>query len=381
MKVLIYFLPAIFLLGIITSYEDTKDGKIRNKWVAAALVYAFIAYSVLITYFYFTSGINQHYLIELLTNFLFAITVGFGAWYFCIWTAGDGKLFIAFSALIPLSVYKFGYQEWIPSFTLLINTFIPALLIMVISVLFKIKLNDAKNVFKSFLKEFFQPKQLFDSVIALFALFWIIQILLSLAGLNSYILRFVLTMLVFSSFQSKFGDKVLYIMLAVSVLRMIIDKSVYSLSFLIDFLILVFVWRLIRSFLSGSISKLGLKVFAKEVEVDNLKPGMILSEVIQKKEKMSKQELNLSKKMLDTKIIKYKQAYYIKKPKGTIDLNNFIGEEAEGLTKEQISKIKEIGIKKVKVSQTLPFAPFMFLGVIITILGKGNILILVKNLI
>lgn len=377
-----YFLPAIIALGIITSYEDIKFGKIRNKWIILALTYAVITYCILITYHYLTAGLNQHYLIELLTNTLFAVAVGFGAWYLGIWTAGDGKLFIAFSALIPLSVYTVGYQAWIPSITLLINIFISASLIMFVFMIFKVRPKDIKKVFTSFFKEFFQPKQLLESVIYLFAIFWIMQILLSLIGLGTnYILRLILTIVIFTAIQKKLGNKALYIMLALSLLRFIMDKSVYSWSFLADLLILVFVWRFIKSLLTGSISKLAQEIFTKDIKVNELKQGMILSEIIQKKEKLTKQELNDLKRLPDTEIIKYKGDYIIKKPKSSIEFDNFIDEEAEGITKKQIYKIKDIGFAKIRVSQTIPFAPFIFLGVLLTILVKGNILIVIINLI
>ncbi|MBR9691276.1 hypothetical protein GOV06_00660, partial [Candidatus Woesearchaeota archaeon] len=185
--ILWFFLPGILILGIITSYEDIKYGKIRNKWIIASLIYAFIVYAGLISLYLLQEGISSHYLIEIGTNLLFAIFVGFGFWYLRIWTAGDGKLFIAYSALIPLSVYSLGYQEWIPSFTLLVNIFVPALLIMLIWVLFKAKIKDIKKTLVSFLKEFLQPKQLLNSVIYLFAIYWVIQLLLSFIGIgNSY---------------------------------------------------------------------------------------------------------------------------------------------------------------------------------------------------
>lgn len=303
------------------------------------------------------------------------------AWYFGIWTAGDGKLFIAFSALIPLSAYKIGYQKLIPSITLLINIFIPALLIMVIFILFKIRIKNLKKILESLLKEFFHPKELLNSIIYLFGIYWVIQLLLSLIGLDDYILRIVLTLLIFLIIQKKLKNKALYFMFAISLVRFIIDKSIYSLSFLIDFLILVFIWRLIRSFLKGTISKLGQEIFTKNIKVSKLKLGMILSETIEKKEKITKKELSILKKEPDIKIIKYKSNYYIKKPKPLLELKNFIEEEAEGLTIKQIKKIKNIGIKKIKVSQTIPFAPFIFLGVILTIIANGNILIVIKNLI
>ena len=269
-KMIQYFLPAIIALGIITSYEDIKSGKIRNKWIILALTYAVITYCILITYHYLTAGLNQHYLIELLTNTLFAVAVGFGAWYLGIWTAGDGKLFIAFSALIPLSVYTVGYQAWIPSITLLINIFISASLIMFVFMIFKVRPKDIKKVFTSFFKEFFQPKQLLESVIYLFAIFWIMQILLSLIGLGTnYILRLILTIVIFTAIQKKLGNKALYIMFALSLLRFIMDKSVYSWSFLADLLILVFVWRFIKSLLTGSISKLAQEIFTKDIKVND----------------------------------------------------------------------------------------------------------------
>ena len=376
-----YFLPAILALGVITSYQDIKIGKIRNKWIITALAYACAAYIGLITYTHFTAGIREHYIIELVTNMLFAIGIGFGVWYFGIWTAGDGKLFIAFAALIPLSSYSLGYQEWIPSITLLINIFVPASLLLIIFILFKMKKKDIKNVLKSFLKQFFQPRQLLNSVIYLFAIFWIMQILLSSIGLgNSYFLRFILTIGAFVAIQKKLGNKTLYIMLAISLARFAIDKSIYSLSFLIDLLLLLLIWKFIQSFLTGSTTKLGQEIFAQDIDINKLKPGMVLSEIIEKKGKINEEELNTLKKKDGTEVIKYKGEYYIKNRKSSITQNNYIDEEAEGLTTRQISKISELGFKKIRVSQTMPFAPLIFLGVILTIIAKGNILILIQKL-
>lgn len=380
-------MPAILLLGIITSYQDIKFGKIRNKWIILALVYAILAYTILISFYLSKGNIRPQYLAELGTNLLFSIVVGFGLWYLNVWTAGDGKLFIAYSALIPLSAYSIGYQKWIPSLTLVINIFVAALAIMLILVLFKTRIKDIKKVSIGFLKEFFQPKQLLDSIIYLFAIFWIMQILLSLIGLgNNYFLRIALTLIALSFMQKKLGNKTLYIMIIISLARFIIDRSVYSLSFLTNFIILILIWRFFVGFLRGGISKLGHEIFSKKIKVDKLKPGMILSETIQKKEKITEQELKALKKqaktiLTDITITRYKKNYYIQKPKYSSDLDNFIKEEAEGLTQQQIDKIKKIGIKNIKVSQTIPFAPFIFLGVILTIISNGNILIVIKALI
>ena len=36
-------LPVIIILGIVTSYQDIKFGKIKNKWISLALIYSFMA--------------------------------------------------------------------------------------------------------------------------------------------------------------------------------------------------------------------------------------------------------------------------------------------------------------------------------------------------
>jgi hypothetical protein len=376
---ILWFLPCIILIGIITSIQDIKSGKIRNIWIIIAIAFSVLVNSGLITYYWMNGVLNVQYVTELLTNLAFAVAVGFGLWYSGIWTAGDGKLFIAYSALIPLSVYSFGYQKYFPSFNLLINIFIPALIILLAAMLFKIKLKHVKEVSKSLLKEFFQIKQILNSAAYLFAISWLIQLLLSFAGMGkNYILSYALTLIFFSSMQKKLGKKILYIMLAVSVLRLVFDRTILSWQFTLNFVLLMFAWSLLRSFLTGSIAKLGTEIFTKDVNVSKLAPGMVLCETIAKLE-VSKKDISDVKK-ISSQIIKSKGQYYVKMPKSAFALNSFIGEEPEGVTKAQILKIKKLGVKKIRVSQTLPFAPFMFLGAILTIIAKGNVLIAVVNL-
>jgi len=338
-----FFLVGILGLGIITSYEDIKHGKIRNKWIIAGLVYVFLVYVGLIGYSFLNEGFNSNYLIEFGTNFLFAILVGFGLWLMKIWTAGDGKLFIAYVGLIPLGAYVYGMQKWVPSISLLINIFLIGLVFMMCSILYNARLKDFRKVIKVFLKDFFQPKGLIESAVYLFSIFWIVILGLRLIGINNYFLNLFITILIYSWIKKKLKAKTTYIMLSIGILRLFIDKSIYSWNFLISFLILIFIWRLFRGFFIGGVSMLGKELFSKEINVDKLKPGMILSEPIKELE------------------------------------NDDM--ESEGLTKQQINKIKDAGLKKIKISQTIAFAPFIFAGVLLTILVKGNILIVIMNLI
>jgi len=125
----LFFLPAILIFGIITSYEDIKYGKIRNKYILFAFFYSILAYFiVLISYKALNIPLNYSYFADLIINLLFAVVAGFLFWNFKLWSAADGKLFIAYAVLIPLTFYSNFYTNYFPSLALLINSFIPYIL-------------------------------------------------------------------------------------------------------------------------------------------------------------------------------------------------------------------------------------------------------------
>ncbi len=357
-----FFLPYILFLGLITSYTDVKYSKIKNKWIFLGLVYAFLAYSVLIVIYSLNpaTAVRWKYLIEVLTNFLFSVLLGFGLWYLRIWTAGDGKLFIAYSALIPLSVYSNGYQKWVPSTTLFLNTFVIGLIAMSVLVFSKLTSSKLSKLIKSFLKDLVNPKKIFETAIILFAIFWISKLLLSIFGLEKNIfLIIILTIFIFSFIHDKIGKRAVWLFLAIVLLRFAVDKSIYSLAFLVNFVVLLFVWTAFNQFFSGGILSLGQEIFSKDIGINELKEGMML---------------------VDTITIKGKKLEI--KPKQIFGLyRGLIDDEAEGLTREQIKKLRNSGVKRIRIAQTIPFAPLLFLGAILTIIAKGNIFIVLRLLI
>ncbi|MBM3245851.1 MAG: hypothetical protein FJZ13_00775 [Candidatus Omnitrophica bacterium] len=119
-------LPSLFVIvfiGLITSYEDIKSGKIRNKWIIIGLLFGLLI-----------SGLNaafkEMYPGIMLPNISIAVLVAYLLWKFGLWSAGDGKLFIAYSLLMPLLRYKEIYFNYFPAFTLLLNIFLPATLFL-----------------------------------------------------------------------------------------------------------------------------------------------------------------------------------------------------------------------------------------------------------
>ncbi len=154
----IVLLPLIFFIGLVTSYEDIKYGKIRNKWIVLGLGWGLVVFLLCFIWYFIASPVtklyysevmrlptdsfgpiytfNLSFLLESLLNFLSAVVAGFALWRFNSWAAGDAKLFIVYSLLIPLFHYQRSYMPVFPSFVLLVNIFCIFLVYLSISIFF-----------------------------------------------------------------------------------------------------------------------------------------------------------------------------------------------------------------------------------------------------
>jgi hypothetical protein len=150
------FLPVVFLIGSITSYQDYKYSKIRNKWILWGLAWALSVYLLLCLWLlsdeYFTlfhrakDFMSFVYIHDALLNAFISLAIGYLIWYFDLWSAGDAKLFFVFSLLLPLTHYSSSYLPYFPSFALLINVFAPAMLFLFLQKIFKITKDMAGRV-------------------------------------------------------------------------------------------------------------------------------------------------------------------------------------------------------------------------------------------
>ena len=125
----IIFLPVILLIGFITSYEDITSSRIKNKWVFSGLFYSFLVYAfVWVSYGLGIFGDNLLWNFDKwCINLLISSITAYLLWHFKTWGAGDAKLFICYSALIPMGQYSRVYFDYyFASFLLLLAIFIPA---------------------------------------------------------------------------------------------------------------------------------------------------------------------------------------------------------------------------------------------------------------
>src|SRR3989338_950678 len=125
-------LGIILVMSLIVLWEDIQTNKIRNVWILSALGLG----SVLLVMTYMKGAIDLVYLAGVLLNTAFAFVTGFVIWRIGFWPAGDSKLFVAFSFLLPLQYYWKTYLYFFPSFVLLINSFVLFLTFLVIKSIF-----------------------------------------------------------------------------------------------------------------------------------------------------------------------------------------------------------------------------------------------------
>jgi hypothetical protein len=332
-----YFLPAIVFLGIITSYEDFKLGKIRNKWVLGAIAFAFFIYLLL----FLNGQISGKEIYLTAINFLMAIAFSFVLWNFRFWSAGDGKLFICYCALIPAGLYSAPFVNFFPSFNLFVNTIVLFFAYLTARNILVIPRRKVGKAFYESLKKF--P----ETLVSILSVSWIARLVGGNLNLGSMIYSFVLYAGVYAAVNllvtktlSHFKInkiKPIHMYLALIVLRVFFDsKSMLDLNFIIS----IIASAVLYSFLMRTVYNMLSENVVKTTPILELKAGDILCNKEGKKGR------------------------------------GFSTPQPEGLTAEEIKKIrafcKKKKIKTVPVAETTTFAPAMLAGVIITLVF-GNI--------
>jgi len=356
MELVWYFLPMIIFLGIITSYEDVKFGKIRNRWVLLAIFYSFLVLFILILNLYFSNvAINYEYIKTYAINFAFSFFVGLFLSYSGLWSAGDAKLFMAFSALIPLTVYKLVYFQLFPSFVVLVNSFIPIFAFLFAKMFFRANLHEKVAALKTSMQ-----KSLVESVISVLALSSLLAVITSLAGITTDILtNLIVLFLTYFVLKKIFGKRIIE---AMTILLLVVlfyrYEYIFSLQFLPFFASMLFSFVFIEYF----VLNLGFYGCTKPVYIENLEPGMALAETIYRDGKKYLKSSRIRYSILPESDDKIKSVFNYR------------------LTKEDIIKLKKLHSEGkfkphiIRTHENLPFAPILFSGTVLTLIFGGSLL-------
>jgi len=384
----ILFLPMLFFIGLVTSWEDFRIGKIKNKWIILGLVYGitilvslflwnFIAEPV--SHFYYNNikhlgiddprpifTIQAGYFSRVVLNGFIALLIGFLLWRYGMMAAGDAKLFFIFSLLLPLKYYWKSYLPYFPSFVLLMNIFFP--------VLFFIFLKASWYGFKSLIKFFksepnFKVNQLIKplvknigGVVKIFlgfiAIFLFVEKLRDLVA--PWIMPYLpnegfLFLLLFIAYRPLFTylkkSKIVFILALLFLVVYLTQGMIYApqeimieLSRTIKMVIIFLVGLQLLRKLFNYYTK---NATFKKIKIDELKVGMslVIDDEKDKEDENKKPEL------------------------GTIFGGGFDQSQVDLVKKWA----KKNNIKEVEIYERFPFAYWMFLGLIITIILKGSL--------
>jgi hypothetical protein len=302
-------------------------------------------------------------------------------WRWKVWSAGDAKLFALFSFLLPLKFYSNTYLSYFPSFALLLNIFTIALFVFLIMLIWNFVLyvlkrekrvltKDERNIRNkkvkenifSFLKEVLNLLVIFFVVVNFFGI-----VLDSSAGKNlSYFFTTVLNLEKWTLF---------IIILAAFIFLMRFLQKIKKVFYWAAIILLI--WLFYKWFVFSQSPLLAIKPMLGTTAII-IFGGFIFRKMfdwyINKKEirEIRIEELEAGMRLTDETIndLKAGDKKLFEKSIGNI--------YSDGLTKAQVVSLKKIieGGKalKLKVYKSSPFAIWMFIGLIVTIVFRGSVI-------
>ena len=329
----------ISFLGCISSYSDVRLGKISNL-----LVFPMIAVAAVLGLF------SPNPFLFFLNAFL-AFLFGFCLYLARLWSAGDSKLFLAFAMLFPMQFYSNTFSLF-PSFSLLLNSFIPAFIVLFFFSLFK---TTTKQKIEAMCFSL-QPKTVASLAVILFAFYWLLFYVFSFIALPLDFFFIVLILFLFISvLETIFPKKLVWVSAILCIAFAFLNlNELLNPSFWIVFVLILVSMILLRFF----VLFLGFFAFGKRTEISELKPGMVLLEGV-----FERNGLLEKKKLFFPSLVNALQ---------DIKTNYVFDLGSNGLTSENISLLREKNSQgKVKfhsllVQETIPFAPLLFVGTILT---------------
>ncbi len=341
-------LLAICLLGFITSYTDLRFGRIANTIVFPAIAIAFVL-----------NLVNAGSWTAFLLNGFFAFLFGFLLFLARLWSAADSKLFLAFALLFPLSFYSSQFL-FFPAFAIILNAFITAFFVLFLFALLKTTREQKLVSFRNT----FQPKAVAALAIVLFAFYWLLSLFFSLLQMPLDFFLIVLLLFFFvAALESIFPKKFVLVCGVISIEFLFMQfNAVAQPGFLSNFFLIIAIMLFLRFF----VLQLGFFSFGKRKEIADLKPGMALLEGV-----FEQNDFLEKKKLFFPSLINVLQ---------DIKTNYVLDISVKGISKEDIALLRKaeangkVRFHSLLVQETMPFAPILFIGVLLSLLCSNAIL-------
>jgi len=371
------FLPVVLIVGFLAALSDIKTGKVRNSLIKKGFLYGLVVYFLLFIWSligrYSQSSIaylNFGYFEDLAINAVIALAAGIVLWKMDFWAAGDAKLFALLSFILPLTAYSRDRIIYFPSFVLLLNIYTICLFYLIFAGVFKLKLKaeDGKKIggkisefWKNIIKRFRLGTVLdFINLVLIYAIIFFVVFGFKLKvnflqfSLSSQLLVYLALFLIYQPLikflkkRQKLNILAFPLLVALTFLIPGFWQGIFSranpfIGFFGRFFIFFIVLRLASNILSRQTD-------SKKIKTEELAANMLLGE----------QTLNLLKQDDDFSQNELGELYF------------------DGLSPEQAEKIKNFlknkKIEEVEIYKTFPFAPFIFVGAIITCILQGSLI-------
>lgn len=306
------------------------------------------------------------YAAKMAINALTALVIGMLMWWFGMWAAGDAKLFAALVAMLPLSSYANSYWPYFPAYVLIFNSFLALLGILVgellvrfMKLLIKPSPEDG-DVWKNALSWVRDHK--LDILRGFLGILFFMMLIKTLrmatqdfiglfATIQDSTLMYVILFLIFQPLQKLMMRKWVLIPAIVFTAGFVAHAAIWP-SGNHNVLTILKMSGLMVGVVGFLITyQLYLNVFDyRPVRIWELRPQMLLS-------RKTTDTLKEDRDMLDHKM-------------GPIG--------PDGLNRQQVETLRRWWIDrgkggKIWISRTIPFAPALLIGTILTVLLSGYI--------
>ena len=360
----------LLFFSLYATYTDLRERKIKN-FCSYGAIYAGILCQVI------TVLAGSGTLLGSLTTLLGGFVIVLVLYWFGILAAGDAKLVWGASMLIPSGLFSEAnaFAQYTPM-TLIINIFVPYCLILVAYLFIKTNTQQKWLAFSQiFRQEDFRP-QVIDMIFRLIFLLGLrVVVMLSLGWLEVELELWLQVLLVLSLYFilsyyiRKFGlERIRNYVVCVVLIELMVITTPWTLdawaAAYLPLLKIYLVYIAIFFFVRPFIHNLDGMVLDREVDISDLKEGMVPAEQIVKIEER------------DGEVTYDKQAFALP---NVFNRNIVLGTLPGGVSKEKTAELKQLGEagrfedfdNKVRIQHTLRFAPVICLGVILTLLCRG----------
>ena len=360
----------LLLFCLSATYTDLRERKIKN-FCSYGAIYAGILCQVISV----LSGSSTLLggVVTLLGGFFIVLVL----YWFGIFAAGDAKLVWGASLLMPVGLFAEAseFAQYTPT-ALIINIFVPYCLILVVYLLIKAKTRQKWEAFMEiFRQEDFRP-QIFEMIFRLIFLLGLrVVITLSLDWLGIelefwYQLLLVLSLyFLLSYFVKKFElEKVRNYVVCVVLIELMVITTPWTLNAwseaYLPLLKIYLVYLAIFFFARHFVQSLDNMVLDREIDISDLKEGMVPAERILKIERENGE------------VAYSKQGFALP---NALNANIVLGTLPGGVSKEKVTELNQLTENgefesfdnKIRIQHSLRFAPMICLGVILTLLCRG----------